>query len=95
MPTKLSLDTKVECWALWFCLPPLPTRREKTLTTIMTKKWFENEKRITMKDKRFSFFADPQVRKGESRPTFGTLSFARHTSQRFAKAYEPNFQHNF
>ena len=43
-----------------------------------------------MKEKRFSFFADPQERKAESRPTFGTLPFARHTSQRFAKVKEPN-----
>jgi hypothetical protein len=42
-----------------------------------------------MKDKRFSFFADPQKRK-ESHRTFGTLPFARHTSQRFAKVKEPN-----
>ena len=46
---------------------------------------------MTMKEKRFSFFADPQERKAESRPTFGTLPFARHTSQRFAKVKEPNF----
>ncbi|MDC1195823.1 hypothetical protein N8010_00535 [Crocinitomicaceae bacterium] len=31
-----------------------------------------------MKEKRFSFFADPQERKAESRPAFGTLPFARH-----------------
>lgn len=43
-----------------------------------------------MKEKRFSFFADPQERKAESRPTFGTLPFARHASQRFAKVKEPN-----
>jgi len=43
-----------------------------------------------MKAKRFSFFADPQERKAESRPTFGTLPFARHTSQRSAKVKEPN-----
>ena len=48
----------------------------------------KNEK--TMKEKRFSFFADPQKRKAESRPTFGTLPFARHKSQRFAKVKEPN-----
>jgi hypothetical protein len=46
---------------------------------------------MTMKEKRFSFFADPQERKAESQPTFGTLPFARHTSQRFAKVKEPNF----
>jgi len=45
---------------------------------------------MTMKEKRFSFFADPQERKAESRHTFGTLPFARHTSQRFAKGKEPN-----
>lgn len=45
---------------------------------------------MTMKEKRFSFFADPQKRKVESLPTFGTLPFARHTSQRFAKVKEPN-----
>ena len=43
-----------------------------------------------MKEKRFSFFADPQERNAESRPTFGTLPFARHTSKRFAKVKEPN-----
>ena len=47
-------------------------------------------KEMTMKDKRFSFFADPQERKAESHHTFGTLPFARHTSQRFAKVKEPN-----
>lgn len=46
--------------------------------------------RNTMKEKRFSFFSDPQERKAESRPTFGTLPFARHASQRFAKVKEPN-----
>jgi hypothetical protein len=49
-----------------------------------------NEKEMTMKEKRFSFFTDPQERKAESRLTFGTLPFARHTSQRFAKVKEPN-----
>jgi hypothetical protein len=55
----------------------------------------KNEKSI--KEERFSFFADPQERKAESRPTFGTtctdlsgLPFARNTSQRFAKVKEPN-----
>jgi len=48
------------------------------------------KKEMTMKEKRFSFFADPQERKAESRPTFGTLPFARHTSLRFAKVKEPN-----
>jgi len=46
---------------------------------------------MTMKEKRFSFFSHPQERKTESQPTFGTLPFARHTSQRFAKVKEPNF----
>jgi hypothetical protein len=45
---------------------------------------------MTMKGIRFSFFADPQEIKAESRPTFGTLPFARHTSQLFAKVKEPN-----
>lgn len=45
---------------------------------------------MTMKEKRFSFFADPQERKAESLPTFGTLPFAQLTSQRFAKDKEPN-----
>jgi len=43
-----------------------------------------------MKEKRFSFFADPRERKAESRPTFGTLPFARYTSLSFAKVKEPN-----
>jgi len=34
---------------------------------------------MTMKEKRFSFFADPQERKAESRHTLHT--FANHTSQ--------------
>lgn len=42
-----------------------------------------------MKDKRFSFFADLQKKK-ESYHTFGTLPFAQHTSQCFAKVKEPN-----
>ena len=46
---------------------------------------------MTMREKRFSFFADPQERKAESQPTFGTLPFVRHTSHRFAKVKEPNF----
>jgi len=45
---------------------------------------------MTTKEKRFSFFAYPQERKLESHPTFGTLPFARHTSQRSAKVKEPN-----
>jgi hypothetical protein len=53
-------------------------------------------KEMTMKDKRFSFFADPQERKAESHHTFGTLPFARHTSQRLrksqrAKSSDPQF----
>jgi hypothetical protein len=47
-------------------------------------------KKMIMKEKRFSFFADPQERKAKSRPTFGTLPFARHTSHSFAKFKEPN-----
>ena len=47
-------------------------------------------KKNNMKEKRFSFFADPQEIKAESRHTFGTLPIARHTSQRFAKVKEPN-----
>ena len=62
----------------------------ETTTITMTIKWFENKKRMTMKEKRYSFFADLQERKAESRYTFGTLPFARHTSQRFAKVKEPN-----
>jgi hypothetical protein len=48
---------------------------------------------MTMKEKRFSLFADPQERKAESLSTFGTLPFARHTSQRFAKVKEPNLSY--
>ena len=48
---------------------------------------------MTMTGKRFSFFADPQERKAETRPTFGTLPFARHMSQRFAKVKEPNLSY--
>lgn len=42
-----------------------------------------------MNEKRFSYFTDPQERKAESLPAFGTLPFARYISQRFAKAREP------
>ena len=42
-------------------------------------------------DKRFSFFANPRKTEKESHRTFGTLPFARHTSQRLAKDKEPNF----
>ncbi|MCB0273112.1 MAG: hypothetical protein KDD46_08860 [Bdellovibrionales bacterium] len=48
---------------------------------------------MKMKEKRFSFFADPHERKAESQRTIGTLPFARHTSQRFAKVKEPNLAH--
>ncbi|NMD01515.1 MAG: hypothetical protein GYA62_17590 [Bacteroidales bacterium] len=57
----------------------------------MTKKnGLRMKNEMTIKEKRFSFFADPQERKTRSRSTFGTLPFARHMSQRFAKAKEPN-----
>jgi hypothetical protein len=46
---------------------------------------------MIIKEKRFSFFSDPQERKAESQPTFGILPFARHTSQHFAKVKEPNY----
>ncbi len=65
--------------------------KKKTATTIMTKKnGLRMKNEMTMKEKRFSFFADPQERKTKSRPTFGTLPFARHMSQRFSKVKEPN-----
>ncbi len=57
---------------------------------------------MTMKEKRFNFFADTQEGKAENQPTFGTtcsdlseLPFAQHTSQRFAKVKEPNFPYAF
>lgn len=43
-----------------------------------------------LKDKRFSFFADPRKTEKECHHTFGTLPFARHTNLRFAKVKEPN-----
>jgi hypothetical protein len=51
---------------------------------------YEIKKGTEWKDKRFSFFADPRKTEKESHRTFGTLPFARHTSQRFAKVKEPN-----
>ncbi len=51
---------------------------------------YEIKKVTDWKDKRFSFFADPRKKEKESHHTFGTLPFARHTSQRFAKVKEPN-----
>jgi len=57
----------------------------------MTKKnGLRIKKGMTMEEKRFSFFADPQDRITGSRHTFGTLPFAQHTSQRFTKVKEPN-----
>jgi hypothetical protein len=70
----------------------LPTRRRKDRDNENDRKnGLRMKNEMTMKEKRFSFFADPQERKEESRPTFGTLPFARHASQRFAKVKEPNF----
>ena len=51
---------------------------------------YEIKKVTDWKEKRFSFFADPRKTEKESHRTFGTLPFARHTSQRFAKVKEPN-----
>ncbi len=50
---------------------------------------------MKMKEKRFSFFADPQERKVKSRPTIGTLPFAQHTSQHFAKVKEQNLSAHY
>ena len=55
----------------------------------------ENQIRLTAnhtsRPDKVLFFADPHFLFFKSRPTFGTLPFARHTSQRFAKVKEPNF----
>jgi hypothetical protein len=70
----------------------LPTRRRKDNDTENDRQnGLRMKRKMTMKEKRFSFFADPQERKEESRPTFGTLPFALLTSQCFAKVKEPNF----
>jgi len=50
----------------------------------------QSQTTMTMKEKRLSFFTDPQEGKVESRHSFGTLPFARHSTQRFAKVKEPN-----
>jgi len=50
----------------------------------------EKTETATMKDKRFSFFATQRKKEAKSHRTFGTLPFARHTSQRFAKVKETN-----
>jgi len=55
--------------------------KKRQQTTNLTRKLnlttkYEIEKVTDWKDKRFSFFADPQERKTESRTTFGTLPFA-------------------
>jgi hypothetical protein len=49
---------------------------------------------MTMKEKRFSFFADPQERKAESRPTLHTLSSrsCQHTNQNLPKSATSNSQ---
>jgi len=66
----------------------LAARRRKTDTETMTAEKnglrMKNEK--TMKENRFSFFADPQKRNTESRHTFGTLPFARHTEPLLRKS---------
>lgn len=55
----------------------------------------DKENQIGLTDDRTSrpekvlFFADTHFLFFKSRPTFGTLPFARHTSQRFAKVKEP------
>ena len=59
------------------------------MTTNLTTK-YDLEKFPYLKDKRFSFFADPHRKEKKCQRTFGTLPFARHTSSRFAKAKEPN-----
>lgn len=48
----------------------------------------ENE--TTIKEKNNLVFLPPHNKKAESQPTFGTLPFARHASQCFAKVKEPN-----
>lgn len=54
----------------------------------------ENQIRLianhTSRPDKVLFFADPHFLFFKRRPTFGTLPFARHTSQRFAKVKEPN-----
>jgi hypothetical protein len=73
------------------CINKLPARRRKdTNTENDYGNGLRMKKEMTMKEKDLVFFAVPQERKAESRPTFGTLPFARHTSQRFAKVKEPN-----
>ena len=82
------------------CSETRPNAKPENVTNKAKKKDSDNENdrenglrmknEMTMKEKRFSFFADPQERKAESRHTFGTLPFARHTCQRFAKVKEPN-----
>ncbi|MDD4236716.1 MAG: hypothetical protein PHF99_11940, partial [Bacteroidales bacterium] len=77
-------------------LGTLPTRRRKDSGTENDREnGLRMKKEMTMKEKRFSFFADSQERKAESRPTFGTLPFARHTSHRSSKVKEPNFAKQF
>jgi len=64
---------------------------ERHSDNVMTEKnGLRMKNEMTMKEKKFSFFCRPAERKAECRPTFGTLPFARHTSQRFAKVKEPN-----
>jgi len=72
-------------------LKMLPARRRKIRANDNEKKnGLRMENEMIVKEKIFSFFAVSQERKAESQPTFGTLPFARHTSQRFAKVKEPN-----
>ncbi len=46
---------------------------------------------MTMKEEKFSLIADTKERKEASRPTFGTLPFARHASQSLVKVKGPIF----
>ena len=68
----------------------LPARRKDNDTKKDKENGLRMNNEMTMDEKRFSFFADPQERKAESQPTFGTLPFARPTNPRFAKVKEPN-----
>ncbi|MDD4149182.1 MAG: hypothetical protein PHE33_04070 [Bacteroidales bacterium] len=54
---------------------PLPTRRRKDSDTENERKnSLKMHNEMTMKEKRFSFFADPKERKAESRPTLHTFA---------------------
>jgi hypothetical protein len=74
---------------------PLPTSRTKYSDTENDRKnGLRMNNEMTIRKKRFSFFADPQERKAESLPALHTLSrrSVQHTKQNLPKSATSNPQ---